>query len=124
MCRLSAGVTSICRPVIFIRMTPSTRKRVVASEFRLEKPLALGGWWDILFGPVLGDRPPGDQYLALAQPRRNFFVLEGMICIFVSHHFLDHFPNRHRREHVAGLIRPLKSGIEEELQLQHPLRAV
>ena len=69
-------------------------------ESGLEKSLALGGRRDVFFGPVLGDRSSRDQDLALTQSRGDFFVFQGMIGIFLRHHFLDHLPNRHRRQHV------------------------
>ena len=78
----------------------------------------------MFFRPILGHRPSRDHNLLRKQPRRDFFIFEGMARIFLRHHFPNHLSYRNGRHHVGGLIRSLQTSIEEEFQLQHPLRAI
>src|SRR5512146_211623 len=51
MCRFKAGVTSICRPVIFVRFTPSTRECLGNGLLRVRKTACVA-WLGGCFLPL------------------------------------------------------------------------
>src|SRR5215472_7169260 len=147
-----AGVITSCLPVICITLSPidCDRRRShnlartgLYEELSLEQEYSLSGREElctgttdskktfalvcrgnVLFSPVFGHGPSSNEDLLISQPCSDLFVFHRSLRIFLGDHFANHFSNSYRRQHVHRLISPLKSCVEEELQLEHALRTM